>query len=357
MNINAKWMNSWEDEGLMKWLGDIMSDWLIGQCWKFKWKSTHRREFMWLFCDLCSLEHILCKNRDDKEVGNFFWLVFWSLSSDFGTNLIENSVSGDLERRNNIYMSLGMWNVTSRVEQCGRRSGTDQAAFSFLGETREPPCLATRCCSPEKKMVMLVQLPRHGKKRFDLESVGGCWRRCRLQSSGEGTRRGSWKEHAAWSKSKCCFNAELHSPSVRTTTFIHVTGYAMRQPPAEPLRHGGSLCVRVSYQSTLGRRKISDYEVLSSDLQVKIVYYLVNMSIRCFYLLEDTSWEKKRNGEIHGRSFPQIQTSWVSYVTNLRNQSYQLARCGFSCHCSSCELFSSLNMYFWITPILQHSIV
>lgn len=49
MNINVKWMNSLKDEGIMKWLNDVMSDWMIAQCWMFKWKSTHHTEFMWFF--------------------------------------------------------------------------------------------------------------------------------------------------------------------------------------------------------------------------------------------------------------------------------------------------------------------
>lgn len=40
------------------------------------------------------------------------------------------------------------------------------------------PCLETVCYSPEKEMVMLVQLPWHCEKGFDLEFVGGYQKRC-----------------------------------------------------------------------------------------------------------------------------------------------------------------------------------
>lgn len=175
MNINAKWMNSSEDEGLMKWLSDIMSDWLIAQCWKFKWKSTHRREFIWLFCDLCSLEHILCKNWGNTELENFFCRSFFS---DFGTNLTENSVSGDLEHRDDMYICpLGCGKLPQERNGVGGVEAPTRLLFLFA-ERLMNPLLSNTMLFPREKdgNACIAPMPRKetlwfGVCRWVLEKV------------------------------------------------------------------------------------------------------------------------------------------------------------------------------------------
>lgn len=120
MNINVKWMNSLKDEGIMNWLNDIMSDWRIAQCWKFKWKSTHCTELRFLFYPVIPV-HAQSTQQTSR---NFLWPSFLdeiirsvSVLVLLALGQTSNSVSGDPEHRNSTCMSLGMCYLSSRIVQ------------------------------------------------------------------------------------------------------------------------------------------------------------------------------------------------------------------------------------------------
>lgn len=76
MNIDVKWMNGSKDDGVMKWLRDIMSDWLIAKCWKCKWKFTNCGEFICfsMICDHCDRLVTSCK-KSARHSRNFLRFV------------------------------------------------------------------------------------------------------------------------------------------------------------------------------------------------------------------------------------------------------------------------------------------
>lgn len=182
MNINATWMNSLKDEGIMKWLNAIMSDWAIAQCWKFKWKSTHHTESVWIF--LWSVFTLIVyllyvKARRHRALEDIFRECFGACGSGFVIDRLqiqsETTQSTDLAYGcllgcEKYLPGSTVWEVQwYQLETLGTESSL------FIWETQE-----------KNDMVMFVQLRVMERKPLIWslsEGTRGCW---------QGTPRFCW---------------------------------------------------------------------------------------------------------------------------------------------------------------------